>query len=75
MDTRDRHNLADAYMSAWHAVKGSHNHIVINPEPHGWYEIINTTESTRTARRVRCAALLSGLAALAAQLERVNNHD
>jgi len=70
MTLKDRHNLADAYMSAWHAVKGAHDRMVINPEPHGWYEIIQTTGSTRTARRVRCAALLSGLAALAAQLER-----
>jgi hypothetical protein len=70
MNTKDRHNLADAYMSAWHAVKGSHDRMVINPEPNGWFEIIQTTGSTRTTRRVRCAALLSGLAALAAQLER-----
>jgi len=70
MDIRDRHNLADAYMSAWHAVKGSHDRMVINPESNGWYEIIQTIGSTRMARRVRCAALLSGLAALAAQLER-----
>jgi len=69
MDNRDRHNLADAYMSAWHAVKGSHDRMVINLEPNGWYEIIQTIGSTRMARRVRCAALLSGLAALAAQLE------
>jgi len=54
-------------MSAWHAVKGAHDRMVINPEANGWYEIIQTTGSTRTARRVRCAALLSGLAALAAQ--------
>jgi hypothetical protein len=44
--------------------------MVINPEPNGWYEIIQTIGSTRLARRVRCAALLSGLAALTAQLER-----
>jgi hypothetical protein len=69
MDIRDRHNLADAYMSAWHAVKGSHDRMVINPEPNGWYEIIQTIGSTRMERRVRCAALLSGLAALTAQLE------
>ena len=69
MDIKTRHNLADAYMSAWHAVKGSNNRLVVNPEPLGWFEIINAG----TTRRVRAAGLVSSLAALTAQLERATH--
>jgi hypothetical protein len=70
MDMKSKHNLASAYMAAWHAVKGTHDRVVVNPEPHGWFEIINTCGSTRISRRVRIAAIASGLFALTAQLER-----
>jgi hypothetical protein len=39
MDMKAKHNLASAYMAAWHAVKGTHDRVVVNPEPHGWFEI------------------------------------
>lgn len=69
MNTKDRHNLADAYMSAWHAVDGNRR-VVVNPAPNGWYELILTMGAHQITRRVRASELLADLADLTAKLNK-----
>jgi hypothetical protein len=70
MNTKDRHNLADAYMSAWHAVDGTRR-AVVNPAPNGWYELILTMGAHQITRRVRTSELLADLADLTTKFNKV----
>lgn len=63
MDTKDKQNLADAYMSAWLAVKN--RPAIVTIEPHGWFTV---NKGLGTPQRVRASALLNGLAILTARM-------
>ena len=67
MTEKDRLNLAQAYMSAWAAAKRSD--CVVNPEPHGWFEV-RRRGTYPIVERVRAARLLEGLVVLTARLEK-----
>lgn len=71
MSPIDRHHLAAAYCAAWHAVKGPHDRMVVNPEPNGWFEKINTCAGYRLTKKVRASELIKALAVLAGRLERL----
>jgi hypothetical protein len=60
MTEKDRLNLAQAYMNAWNAVK--QNHCVVNPLPHGWFEV----RKAPLVDKVRAGRLLEGLVRLTA---------
>ena len=63
----ERNYLAQAYMSAWAAVK--HDDCIVNPEPYGWFEVRKRGTIT-IVERVRAAHLLKGLVVLTGRLER-----
>lgn len=67
MTEKDRLNLAQAYMSAWAAVK--HSDCVVNPDPNGWFEV-RKRGTVSVVERVRAARLLEGLVTLTARLEK-----
>ena len=67
MSPIERNYLAQAYMSAWAAAK--HDTCVVNPEPHGWFEVRKIGTIT-IVERVRAAQLLKGLVVLTGRLER-----
>jgi hypothetical protein len=67
MNPLERNYLAQAYMSAWSAVRQTP--CVVNPEPYGWFEVRKRGTVT-IVKRVRAAQLLKGLVVLTGQLER-----
>jgi hypothetical protein len=61
----ERDNLAQAYMSAWNAVK--RNKIIVRVMPNGWFEKQHYGYSY--VDKVRASSLLEGLVALTERLE------
>jgi hypothetical protein len=62
MDQTDKQNIAQAYESAWLAVKKSK--CIVTVEPHGWFGVYKGGLHFR----VRASQLLGGLAVLTARL-------
>jgi hypothetical protein len=61
----ERDNLAQAYMSAWNAVK--RNKIIVRVMPNGWFE--KQHYGYASIDKVRASSLLEGLVTLTQRLE------
>jgi hypothetical protein len=61
----ERENLAQAYMSAWNAVK--HRPVSVKVLPNGWFE--KQHQGYGLADKVRASSLLEGLVTLTRRLE------
>ena len=63
----EKQYIADAYMSAWQAVKGEK--IKVTVEPYGWFDRCMPAGCGQVmVQRVRAADLLKGIATLTARL-------
>jgi oligoribonuclease (3'-5' exoribonuclease) len=65
MTITERENLAQAYMSAWNAVK--RNPIIVRVMPNGWFE--KQHYGYGLIDKVRASSLLEGLVTLTQRLE------
>ena len=65
MTITERENLAQAYMSAWYAVKG--RPVSVKTLPNGWFE--KQHKGYSLADKVRASSLLEGLVTLTQRLE------
>jgi hypothetical protein len=61
----ERENLAQAYMSAWYAVKG--RPVSVKTLPNGWFE--KQHQGYAFSDKVRASSLLEGLVTLTQRLE------
>ena len=61
----ERENLAQAYMSAWYAVKG--RPVSVKTLPKGWFE--KQHQGYAFSDKVRASSLLEGLVTLTQRLE------
>jgi hypothetical protein len=61
----ERENLAQAYMSAWNAVKG--RPVLVKALPNGWFE--KQHQGYALVDKVRASSLLEGLVTLTRRLE------